>query len=212
MKLNVRGISGGLLCASVLWGLAPLWLPLCGRVLTVNDTPVMADAIVVLSGAATWRAAKAARLYLDGYAPVVVALGGNRAGVLELSISEAEMTEQVLKQQHVPAAAIVTLPQGTSTWEEAFVVRRLKKLRGWHRLLLVTSHSHSRRVEWVFRKVLRDEHVTIAVVEAENGAYSLNNWWMVESGMIAVFTEYIKMAYYLLHYALREPPTRWYGY
>ena len=94
---------------------------------------------------------------------------------------------------------------GTGTWEEAAYIRQYVRDERVSKVILVTSHSHSRRARWVFRKVLHPEGAKVMVVEADNGRYTPANWWRTEGGLVSVFTEYVKLLFYLGNYSFREP-------
>ncbi|MFQ5801450.1 MAG: YdcF family protein [Candidatus Methylomirabilales bacterium] len=191
--------------------LAPFWLPLVGAFLVVNDTLERADAIVVLSGAVVWRIPKGVALHKEGYADKILVTGGYANDyflhLMGERMTEAEMTGRLVERMGVPSSAVVVLKGGRGTWEEAEYVRQYVRDEHIRKIILVTSHSHSRRARWVFRKVLHPEGVKVMVVEADNGRYTAANWWRTESGLVTVFTEYVKLFYYLANYAFREPST-----
>ncbi len=189
--------------------LAPFWLPIPGKFLAVSDSLEPADAIVVLSGAVVLRVPKGVALYREGYARRILVTGGYANDqflhLIGERMTEAEMVGRWVKKLGVPADAIIVLRGGTGTWQEAEYVRQYVREGGVRKLILVTSHSHSRRARWVFRKVLQREGVKVMVVEADNGTYTAANWWRTETGLVSVFSEYVKLLYYLGKYSFREP-------
>ena len=204
-----RVVAALMLVGIVIAFLAPFWLPIPGKFLAVNDSLEPADVIVVLSGAVVWRVPKGVALYKEGYGRKILATGGYANDqflhLIGERMTEAEMVGRWIEKMGVPASAIVALRGGTSTWEEAEYVRRYVRDEHVQELILVTSHSHSRRARWVFRKVLQREGVKVMVVEADNGAYTATDWWRTESGLVSVFSEYVKLLYYLGKYSFREP-------
>lgn len=188
---------------------APFWLSLPARFLTVNDSLERADVIVVLSGAVIWRAQKGVALFKAGYADKILLTGGYANDyflhLMGERMTEAEMTGRLVARLGVPPSAIVIIKGGTGTWEEAEYIRQYVRDDHVRKVILVTSHSHSRRARWVFRKVLHPEGVKVMVVEADHGRYTPADWWRTESGLVTVFSEYVKWVYYLANYSFREP-------
>lgn len=184
------------------------WLSLPCRFLTVNDPLQKADIIMVLSGGVSQRVPEAVNLYQQGYADRILLAGGEPSEALFFligeEISQAELTRRIVEGMGVPSHAIEIIKKGTSTWEESQELRRYAMETNLKRAILVTSHSHSRRVSWTFHKVLDPEKVEIVVVEAGNGQYTPNNWWQSEGGLVSVFTEYVKLFYYLAKYSFGE--------
>lgn len=134
--------------------------------LIVNEAPQKADLIVVLGGGmhcgarelegtSLARLAKGLELWRAGYAPrltlsdtVGEIFGDARCPSLGL-----------LAAQHVKALygdegpEIVLLPRMRTTRTEALAVAQRVRERGWQRVLLVTTPTHSRRAAGAFRKL-----------------------------------------------------------
>lgn len=182
------------------------WLPFIAYFLSVNDELEKADAIVVLSAGSPWRNKKGAELYHRGLAPTLITLGDSYYDHLLPALGErltdAELNARILTQYGVPRPYILPLPAKVEgTYDEALILRRFIAQRDSMRsIILVTSGFHSRRAKWIFRKVLRDRPIKIMAVEAESPFFSAENWWQHERGVVAVFNEYIKFAYYWLKY------------
>lgn len=130
--------------------------------LTLAQPPVRADAIIVLGGgvqcgARTMEASSLARLlrglelWRAGYAPVLTV--SEQSGLLGppncVKLSELERA-QVRALYPTGGPEVLTLPNVTTTRDEAARVRDLARARGWRRVLLVTSPSHSRRAARLF--------------------------------------------------------------
>ena len=109
-------IGAGLLFGIVLVG--SVELPLFGGIgsfLIVEDPLAPAAPIIPLGGRLPFREMEAAKLYRDGWAPRVIivraALSAEAAALLALQIKKAEeweLSDEVLRQQGVPASAIVS--------------------------------------------------------------------------------------------------------
>ena len=122
-----------------------------------------ADAIFVFAGTRMERALEAADLYAQGYAPLVVlteqmpdggveALAG-RGMVLP---TEAELSRDVMVKLGMPSEAIVVAPGvHNSTGQEAQTLRSLTRVRGWRRIIVVTSKLHTRRAALAARREVR---------------------------------------------------------
>jgi uncharacterized SAM-binding protein YcdF (DUF218 family) len=116
-----------------------------------QDSRAKADVIVVLGASqfdgrpsAVFRARldHAKALYDDGLAPVVVTVGGNRAGD---RFTEAAAGGAYLREQGVPASAVAEVGSGSDTLTSLQAVARLARERSWHDVLLVTDPWHSFR-------------------------------------------------------------------
>jgi uncharacterized SAM-binding protein YcdF (DUF218 family) len=153
----------------------------------VEDAPFRAEAIVVLGddNHAGDRAARAAELYREGWAPVVVASGR----WLRPYASIAELMERDLADRGVPREAILRFPSPTaSTYEEAQAVARLARERRWRRLNIVTSNYHTRRAGYIFRKTLGPAF-ELRIVGADDSDYDPRVWWHHRSSAKAFFHE-----------------------
>jgi uncharacterized SAM-binding protein YcdF (DUF218 family) len=127
-----------------------------------------ADAIVVL-GAAQYdgtpspalrlRLDHAVDLYEDGVAEVVVVTGGRKEGD---RFTEAMAGYEYLRDEGVPASALLTEDQGTNTWESLAAAAELLRGEGRTRVVLVSSPYHSLRIEHVAAEVGLDGHASPA--------------------------------------------------
>jgi uncharacterized SAM-binding protein YcdF (DUF218 family) len=117
-----------------------------------NSQP-RSDAIVVL-GSAQYngvpssifqaRLEHAIRLYDDGVAPVVVTVGGKKAGD---EFTEAEAGRDYLAENGIPAGALLAVPTGVDTLESMRAVASTFQDRGWSSAVLVSDPWHVMRAE-----------------------------------------------------------------
>ncbi|HUR20166.1 MAG TPA: YdcF family protein [Vicinamibacterales bacterium] len=145
---------GVLTLAGVIWLAAggPVYID---RWLDVTQPPVRAEAIVVLGGGTNgdnlplpqgWeRISAAARLYADGFAPVVIFSGGGTS-----SVSESEVYANAAAWLGIPREAMVFEPKAQSTADHGRALLGLMLPRGNAigtdtPLLVATSAFHSRR-------------------------------------------------------------------
>ena len=130
--------------------------------LTLRDTPVKADAVVVLGGgvqcgtralesSSLTRLVTGLKLWREGFAPVVTV--SEQSGLVgeancpKMSVLEREYIRTLYP---VDGPEVLTLRNVTTTRDEAQRVSEYAKKRGWQRVLLVTSPSHSRRAAGLF--------------------------------------------------------------
>jgi uncharacterized SAM-binding protein YcdF (DUF218 family) len=118
-----------------------------------QDSRPASDAIVVL-GSAQYngvpssifeaRLEHARALYEDGVAPVIVTVGGKKAGD---QFTEAEAGRDYLADGGVPSDALLAVPGGVDTLESMRLVGDTFRDRGWTTAVLVTDPWHAMRAE-----------------------------------------------------------------
>ena len=130
--------------------------------LTLRDTPVKADAVVALGGgvqcgtralesSSLTRLVTGLKLWREGFAPVVTV--SEQSGLVgeancpKMSVLEREYIRTLYPMD---GPEVLTLRNVTTTRDEAQRVSEYAKKRGWQRVLLVTSPSHSRRAAGLF--------------------------------------------------------------
>lgn len=180
------------------------WLPLAGQWLDVSEPVEPADIIFVVSGHSLWRAKKAAKLYTQRLAPRVVAAGGGESELLLFvtgeRIMDTEISGRILAHLGVPRDSTTLIDGVTSTHDDAEAFRKYVQAHHVRSAIIVTSHLHSRRARWSFRRELRDLPVRMQFVEADQPDVDAARWWQREDGLVTVFNEYVKFAFYLTHY------------
>jgi len=179
-----------------------------------SETLPAAQAIVVLGGSTAsnrpnWfepydrsttisRVDTAASLYHAQRAPLVIVSGA----ALDGTVSEAQIMSNALRQQNVPAEAIVQESKSLTTYENALYTARLLKEKGLNDVLVVTSALHMPRAMGVFRK--QQINATAAgsppqIVVPDDPAFS---FWLpsmrVLSASRSVVKEYVGMLVYWL--------------
>jgi len=141
----------------------------------IEDTLDKADALIVLSDDNFYadRATRAAELFREGKAPLVVASGRR----LRPSAGIAELMEHDLVERGVPKGKILRFPlDGDSTREEAEALAKLAKTKKWRRAIVVTSNYHTRRARYIFRQIF-PQSIAISVASARDGDFDPENWW-----------------------------------
>jgi uncharacterized SAM-binding protein YcdF (DUF218 family) len=143
------------------------------------------------------RAARAAELYRQGWAPVVVASGR----MLRPYAGIAELETHDLEADGVSQSAILQFPQrAEDTAEEAIALRGLIAQHGWHSVMIVTSNYHTRRAQFIFGRVLPAD-VESHVASAADASYDPGGWWYSRQG-IKIFTSEC-VAYLVARWELR---------
>lgn len=153
----------------------------------VRDRIEPADVIIVLGDDdfAAHRVEEAASLFRVGWAPQIVTSGR----MLRPYASIADFMARDLTSQGVPASAILRFShRAANTFEEAEGLRVLIAQKGWRRILLVTSNSHTRRARYIFRKVLPAD-VTLEVAGASDPEFEPDTWWESRQGRKTFFLE-----------------------
>lgn len=145
--------------------------------LTLSQPPQNADAIVILGGgvqcgtrglaaSSEARLLRGLELWRAGYAPAVTVSEQSdlfSATCPRISAIEREVIRGLYPQN---GPEILTLANVTTTRDEAARVRDLAAARGWQRILLVTSPSHSRRAAGLFAAQLNAGGVRVSSVPA----------------------------------------------
>lgn len=141
----------------------------------IEDPLDKADVLMVLSDDNFYadRATRAAELFREGKAPLVVASGRR----LRPSAGVAELMEHDLVERGVPKDKILRFAQdGDSTNDEAQALAKLAKTKNWHKVIVVTSNYHTRRARYIFRHVFPQD-MEIRVAGARDGDFDPDNWW-----------------------------------
>jgi uncharacterized SAM-binding protein YcdF (DUF218 family) len=142
-----------------------VWMLLCVALAGVvfaysrSDGAQQADVIVVLGAglrrdgrpgpAIVRRGERAAQLYAEGYATVILCSGGF---AINQTRSEADACREVLLENGVPEAAILLEDRSRSTEENALYTSELMQTNGWDTLLVVSDGYHLLRTQWIFSR------------------------------------------------------------
>jgi uncharacterized SAM-binding protein YcdF (DUF218 family) len=163
-----------LLCLSIYLARHPL-LRFAGDQLIVEDALEKSDAIIILSDDNFYadRATRAAELYRQNLAPVVVASGVRLrpyAGISEL------MTHDLI-ERGVPKERILPFPQDAdNTREEVLALKPLVLQKGWKSVVFVTSNYHTRRARYIVRTIFPSD-VRVEMASARDADFDPANWY-----------------------------------
>jgi uncharacterized SAM-binding protein YcdF (DUF218 family) len=109
---------------------------------------------------------------------------------------EAELTKHFMVKKGVSADNIIAMSKGTSTFEEAQEALTYCKNNNIHKISVISSSYHLRRVRWVFQELFEENGITILFHSAPSEDFDPNNWWKSEEGLVTTNNEYIKLVYY----------------
>jgi uncharacterized SAM-binding protein YcdF (DUF218 family) len=141
----------------------------------VEDKLERSDAIMVLSDDNFYadRATRAAQVYRQGLAPVVVASGRR----LRPYAGIAELMEHDLVERGVPKDKIVrAVHDADSTRMEAQALAQVAIQHKWRSFIIVTSNYHTRRARYIFEHVFPAGSI-IHVTGARDGDFDPDSWW-----------------------------------
>lgn len=120
-----------------------------------NDTLRHADVIVILEGDNLARLPQGAKLYKEGWAPLVVLSGGIEK-VDYHSIPSRKMLPHLVALG-VPEGTIELEEKSMHTRDQAVEITRIAEERGWKTIIIVASHYHQYRAYLTFLKRLQEE-------------------------------------------------------
>lgn len=158
----------------------------------VEDPLDKADALIVLSDDNFYadRSTRAAELFREGKAPLIVASGRR----LRPSAGIAELMEHDLVERGVPRDKILRFTHDAdSTREEAEALVKLAKTRKWHRTIVVTSNYHTRRARYIFNRVFPQD-IEVRVASARDGDFDPQRWWEKRESIKDLMKEFAGMA------------------
>jgi uncharacterized SAM-binding protein YcdF (DUF218 family) len=181
-----------------------------GSLLSREDPLQRADTIFVFAGTRMERALEAAELYLEGYAPsVVLTEEVPDGGVAALEdrgfdlLSHAEMSRDMMVRLGVPSDAILIAPGlHNSTAAEARTLRSLARLRGWRRIILVTSKFHTRRAGLAAGRELSRMGTEIILRGSRYDPADPAHWWRTRRDARSVAVETQKLVAYWLRLSM----------
>ena len=207
----VRRLAAG--CATVLtvaavllvllWLSHPWWLSRIGGYLVLNQSPVVSDAVVAVSGDHS-RRRWAISLYQQGVAGLLIFNLSDTSYVFGLRMDPLSSVRQLAAYHHIPLDSIIINTDISSTWEDALATRETVKRLGLNSIVVVSSPFNMRRVYLTYRHLFSGLPVRMRFcsVPLENEKLSLENWWKRERELQLVVNEYLKIIFYYFKYFL----------
>lgn len=176
---------------------------LAPRVLVVSEPLPSADAIVVMSGSSAYleRTRKAAQLYREGRAPVVLLTDDHTRGGWSSAQQRnpffVERANEELVKQGVPFEKIRIVPGVASTTrDEAVIIKDYAVAERFHSVLVVTSAFHSRRALRTLRRTFAGTGIAVGLDPVPADSSQSAFWWLRPQGWRTVGGEYVKLVYY----------------
>lgn len=178
---------------------------LAPRALVVSAPIASADAIVVMSGSSTYseRTQKAAQLYREGRAPLVLLTDDHTQGGWDSAQQRnpffVERARGELIKAGVPLDKIQIVPGfAESTRDESLIVKDYAESQGLRSLLIVTSSYHSRRTLRSMQQVFAGNGTKVGMEPSSSSPSAF--WWVRLEGWRTVGVEFVKLIYYWFKY------------
>jgi uncharacterized SAM-binding protein YcdF (DUF218 family) len=188
----------------VTWTIVAAMAP---RALMVSAPLASADAIVVLSGSNAYleRTQKAAHLYREGRAPLVLLTDDHTRGGWSSAQQRnpffVERATDELVKAGVPAERIRIIPGNpASTRDEALIISDYAVAEKLGSVLVVTSAYHSRRALRSLNQTFAGTGSTVGLESSTPASSQSPFWWLWPEGWRTVGTEYVKLVYYWFKY------------
>ena len=206
MSLRSRLLAGTLtlvLAGGLLWMTGHCLLRGMVRWLDVGQRPRQSEYLMLLNGDNETRPFAAAALVKAGFARhVLLTKVAPSPYAVELGmLSAPEVAQRVLLERGVPTAAVTILPVvASTTYNEAEALAAFLKDRPKTRVLVVTSDYHTRRSRWAFARALGEQADQLSFFSAPTDALQTDHWWRDEAAFVAITSEYLKLAFYVVRY------------
>ncbi len=152
-----------------------------------GDALNRADLVVALGGE-NFRKREAQRLFREGYAKKVLFTG--------FDIEKEDYKRYGFKEGEF----VYPVKIAFNTYEEAVFVRDVAKQHGFKSVIVVTAFYHSRRVSYIFKKLLENEGVKVIVHPVFYKNFDINGWWRNRYLLKVVLIEWLGLLYYHLEY------------
>ncbi|RKD23188.1 hypothetical protein BEP19_13305 [Ammoniphilus oxalaticus] len=152
-----------------------------GRYLLVDERPIHADAIILLTGGNTERHEKAVELYYQGYAPRFIVSNATEDGIYEAVLNHGVPEQSVWKEN-----------KADSTFTNAVYTRNIIKQAKLKSAIIVSSDYHMRRVKVNFDRVYRGSDIQLTYCSAETD-YQPKKWLLDQQSRQIAINEYIKL-------------------
>ena len=162
-----------------------------GRVLVV-DAPQPSDAIVVLAGETSVRPERAVELLRQGMAPRAFLDVEARDVLYQQPLTDlAQRYIQSLPEKDRLAVCAIN---GLSTFAESDDINRCLQPFGAHRVLIVTSASHTGRALRILR--LRLPQYQFSAAAAQDPGHFGYQWWTNREWAKTTFDEWVKRVWF----------------
>ncbi len=162
----------------------------------VEDEPEKSDIIFLPGGDFSESAMHAAKLYKEGYAPLILPSG--KYSIKKKSFispdgkdyeTECDYFCAVLKNAGVPYQAILKEPEAAFTWENAIYSRKITDREGFmiRRAIIICQAFHARRCLMYYQQQYPDTKFFVCPVVTKG--ISRENWFLSRDGIDTVLGE-----------------------
>ena len=160
-----------------------------GKYIYERDVLKPADVIVVLAGREDERVEYGVKLFKEDWAKRdrIIMSGGP----LLWKFTAADIMKLQAESLGVPGKNILLEDRSTTTVQGAEYTRDILQKYGYRSMILVTSPYQSRRVAFIFRKVMGDG-IRVVCAPVENSWFRFGGWWKRSRERKAVLREYVK--------------------
>lgn len=187
-----RALSLALVAAALCAVAAVIGVPALGAWLVVADPLAPSDAIFVLEGRTPAREVEAAALFHRRLAPVIGISRARESDTVARRLARLPAAQAtaalVLHTVGVPDGAILRLDREVqNTVEEIAVITDVCRSRGYRRVIVVTSPSHTRRVRVIWNA--RGGGIAALVHPTSYETFNARRWWRSRHGVEEVVHE-----------------------
>jgi uncharacterized SAM-binding protein YcdF (DUF218 family) len=162
-----------------------IWAPGAAQRL-VSERPVgRCDLMIILEGGALERIATGVELYSDGACENVLLTGEYPD---EAALRSRSLLADLGSSRRLPSGRITR-----STFEDALVAREAAERGGFDHLLVITSPYHTKRVGWLFSRVLQGTGMEFGVLASQSFYMDYRRWWGTSYGRRVVLSEHAKL-------------------
>ena len=180
-----------------------------GSFIFVSDPPEPADIILVPGSQERALGEHAARLWHQGYAPMICVTGKYSERVssfaaqlndpelipdAERYATEASFLKAVIISNKVDESAIIMEENSRNTFENAIYSSQILKKLGCHKIMLCCQAFHARRALMTFSYIMPEMEIFVCPVETKNTGK--DNWTDSEQAYRRVMSELRKCGTY----------------
>ena len=171
--------------------------------LVAEDPLVETSHFVVLGGNSQERGNAALAVHQKFPHAHFICTGGNEPSQLAaigIHTYEATLTRNKLIQCGVDSSLIEAINEGTSSQEEAKLIKSYCLENGVKNITIISGQYHLRRLRMAYERIFEDTQVQVLFHAAIEKDFNPDSWWTTESGLIYTNNEYLKLLYYWWKY------------
>jgi len=174
-----------------------------GWYLVAEDPLVETTHFVVLGGNSQERGRAACMVHQHFPKAKFICTGGNEPSQLAaigIHTFEATLTKEKLINCGVNPLLVEAIDQGTSSQEEAAIIKSYCLEHGLESITIISGQYHLRRLRMTYDEVFSDTPIQVYFHAAIEKDFNPDTWWHSESGLIYTNNEYLKILYYWIKY------------